>query len=94
MVTKTCEIAIRSLLPNIIEKMSKFFLDKILEFEADRVRQQENLFNDFLRMWCAAELKNIQHLPEWDQLSERGLLISLDSVHQCQIDLHSSNKTS
>ena len=42
-------------------------------------------------MWCAAEPKKIQRLPEWDQLSDRGLLISLDGDHQSQLDLRSSN---
>jgi hypothetical protein len=50
----------------------------------DIANQQENLFNDFLGMGERYGTKKIQHLPKWDQLSDRSLLIGLDDIHQSQ----------
>ena len=60
----------------------------------DIANQQENLFNECLGMGCAAEPKKIQHLPEWDHLLDRAVLITFDCIYQSQPHRLGSNKTS
>ena len=58
-VTKTCEIAIRSLLPTMLEKISAFFVAKFKEFELDRDRQQQDLLQKLESMTSKRQFVNV-----------------------------------
>ena len=68
----------------MLEKMSKYVLDKILEFEADRVRQQENLFKKCQEMLDAKQpFVNVNCSPRRDVYLDRiNVDVPLERVNQ------------